>query len=225
MVRFDIITIHPELLSGTIDHSIIKRGRDKGLLEINLINLREFTTDKHRTVDDYPYGGGAGMVMMIEPVDRCISQLKEKRKYDDIIYLSPDGDLLDQKICNQLSLSENLILLCGHYKGIDERIREHLVTREISIGNYVLTGGELAAAIICDAVGRLIPGVLGDEESALTDSFQDNLIAPPVYTRPSQYREWKVPDTLLSGNQKLIDEWRHEESIKRTRQKRPDMLR
>ena len=224
MVRFDIITIHPELLSGTIDHSIIKRGRDRGLLEINLINLREFTTDKHRTVDDYPYGGGAGMVMMIEPVDRCIDHLKSQRKYDDIIYLSPDGELLDQKICNKLSLSSNLILLCGHYKGIDERIREHLVTREISIGDYVLTGGELAAAVICDAVGRLIPGVLGDEESALSDSFQDNLIAPPAFTRPAEYRGWKVPDILLSGNQRLIDEWRHDESVSRTKQRRPDLL-
>jgi tRNA (guanine37-N1)-methyltransferase len=224
MIRFDIITIHPELIEGSLGHSIIQRGRDKGLININLINLRDYATNKHNKVDDYSYGGGAGMVMMIEPVDLCLKDLKSKNEYDEIIYLSPDGKLLDQQLCNKLSLKHNYILLCGHYKGIDERIREHLITMEISIGDYVLTGGELGAAILCDAVGRLIPGVMSDETSALTDSFQDNLIAPPVYTRPAEYKSWKVPELLLSGNEKLIAEWRHDAALERTLKKRPGLL-
>ena len=224
MVRFDIISIHPEIIKGSIDQSMIKRGQNKGLIEVNLIDLRDYSTNKHKSIDDAPYGGGAGMVMMIEPVDNCIQQLKSERTYDDIIYLSPDGKLLDQQECNKLSLTQNLIILCGHYKGVDERIREHLITREISIGDYVLTGGELGAAILVDSIGRLIPGVMSDETSALSDSFQDQLIAPPVYTRPSVYKDWQVPDTLLSGNDKLIEEWRHNASVERTKERRPDLL-
>lgn len=223
MLRFDIITVLPELLTSPFSHSILKRAQSKGLVEINIVNLRDYSVNKHKSVDDYAYGGGAGMVMMIEPIDKCIQALKSERIYDEIIYLSPDGELLDQQISNKLSLSNNIILLCGHYKGIDERIREHLVTREISIGNYVLSGGELAAAVVCDSVIRLLPGVLSDETSALSDSFQDELIAPPVYTRPADYQGWKVPDILLSGNEKLIREWNHEQSLKRTQEKRPGM--
>ena len=222
-MQFDIITVHPDLLKSPFEHSILKRAVQKGLVEINLINLRDYTTGKHRTTDDYQFGGGAGMVMLIEPVSNCINSLKEKNKYDEVIYLSPDGELLGQKIANELSLKQNFILLCGHYKGIDERIREHLITREISIGNYVLSGGEPAAVVLCDAVIRLLPGVLNDETSALSDSFQDNLVSPPVYTRPADFNGWKVPDVLLSGNEKNINDWRHEQALKRTKERRPDM--
>jgi tRNA (guanine37-N1)-methyltransferase len=223
MLRFDIITVLPELLESPFNHSIVKRSQQKGLVEINLIHLRDYATNKHRSVDDYAYGGGAGMVMMIEPIAACIDHLKSQRPYDEVIYMSPDGELLNQPIANQLSLLNNVIILCGHYKGIDERIREHLITKEISIGNYVLSGGELAAAVLCDSVIRLIPGVISDETSALSDSFQDNLIAPPVYTRPAEFRGWKVPDILLSGNDKLIGEWLHNQSIKRTSERRPGL--
>jgi tRNA (guanine37-N1)-methyltransferase len=222
-MRIDIITVLPELLQSPFDHSILKRAREKGMLEVCLINLRDYTSDKHKTVDDYQYGGGAGMVMMIEPIARCIEELKSQRDYDEVIYLSPDGELLDQKTANRISLLDNIILLCGHYKGVDERIREHFITREISIGNYVLSGGELAAAVLVDAVGRLIPGVLNDESSALFDSFQDELIAPPVYTRPESFRGWDVPPVLLSGDSKKIDAWRHEQSLARTKLRRPNL--
>lgn len=223
-MRIDIITVLPELLQSPFNHSILKRAREKGLLEVNLINLRDYASDKHKTVDDFQYGGGAGMVMMIEPIAKCIEDLKSQREYDEVIYMSPDGELLDQKVANKISLLQNIMILCGHYKGVDERVREHFVTKEISIGNYVLSGGELAAAILVDAVGRLIPGVLNDESSALFDSFQDNLIAPPVYTRPEEFRGWKVPDILLSGDTKKIDAWRHEQSLQRTKERRPDLL-
>jgi tRNA (guanine37-N1)-methyltransferase len=222
-MRIDIITVLPELLESPLNHSIVKRARDKGLVEINIINLRDFASDKYKTVDDYAFGGGAGMVMMIEPVYKAIEKLKSERDYDEIIYTSPDGELLNQKTANMLSLKKNLIILAGHYKGVDQRIREHLVTMEISIGNYVLTGGELPAAIICDAVVRLIPGAISDEQSALYDSFQDNLLAPPVYTRPSEFNSWKVPDILLSGNTGEIEKWRHEQSLERTRKLRPEL--
>lgn len=225
MLRIDIITVLPELLDSPFAHSILKRAQLKGLAEVNLVPLRDFSTNKHHTVDDYAFGGGAGMVMMIEPIAACIAHLKSKRDYDEVIYMSPDGELLDQPMANRLSLYKNLIVLCGHYKGIDERIREHLITKEISIGNYVLSGGELAAAVLCDSVIRLLPGVLSDETSALSDSFQDNLIAPPVYTRPADFRGWKVPEVLLSGNEKLISEWRHEQSVIRTNQRRPELLK
>lgn len=225
MLRIDIITILPELLESPFAHSILKRAQLKGLAEVNLVPLRDFSTNKHRTVDDYAFGGGAGMVMMIEPIAACIEHLKSQRDYDEVIYMSPDGQLLDQPLANRLSLHKNLIVLCGHYKGIDERIREHLITKEISIGNYVLSGGELAAAVLCDSVIRLLPGVLSDETSALSDSFQDDLIAPPVYTRPADFRGWKVPEVLLSGNEKLISEWRHEQSVNRTNQRRPDLMK
>lgn len=224
MLRLDIITVLPELLESPLNHSIVKRAQQKGLVEINLIQLREFATNKHRSVDDYAYGGGAGMVMMIEPIANCIEYLKSQRLYDDVIYMSPDGELLDQPMANRLSLKSNMIILCGHYKGIDERIREHFITREISIGNYVLSGGELAAAVLCDSIVRLVPGVISDETSALSDSFQDNLIAPPVYTRPAEFRGWKVPEVLLSGNDKLISDWLHNQSIKRTSDRRPGLL-
>jgi tRNA (guanine37-N1)-methyltransferase len=224
MMHIDIITVHPGLLEGPFSHSILKRAHQKQLVEIELINLRDYAINKHKTVDDYAFGGGAGMVMMIEPIDRCISHLKTKRTYDEIIYMSPDGELLQQQVCNALSLKNNLIILCGHYKGIDERIRQHIITKEISVGDYVLSGGELPAAILCDSIIRLIPGVLNDETSALSDSFQDNLLAPPVYTRPANYNGWEVPEVLLSGNEKLISEWRHEKSVERTRQRRPSML-
>ena len=223
-MQIDILTIFPEMFEGPFSHSIIKRAKEKGHVTINLHNIRDFATNKHKTVDDYPFGGGAGMVMMIEPVARCIESLREKTIYDDIIYLSPDGELLTQKLANQLSLRKNIILLSGHYKGIDERIREHFITREVSIGDYVLSGGELAAAVLTDTVVRLIPGVLNDETSALSDSFQDNLLSPPVYTRPSEFRGWKVPDVLLSGNDREIVKWRHDRSVDRTRQRRPELL-
>jgi tRNA (guanine37-N1)-methyltransferase len=224
-MRIDIITVLPRLLESPFSDSILKRAQQKGLVEVSVVDLRDYSTDKHKSVDDYAYGGGAGMVMMIEPVDRCIQALKQQRTYDDIIYMSPDGELFNQSLANELSLKQNLMLLCGHYKGVDERVREHLVTREISIGNYVLSGGELAAAVVADAVIRLLPGVLSDETSALTDSFQDNLIAPPVYTRPAEYKGWQVPEVLLSGHQARIDAWRHEQSMERTLKRRPDLLR
>lgn len=223
-MRIDIITIFPEMFNGPFSESIIKRAQKKELVEIHLHQLREFTTDKHRKVDDYAFSGGAGMVMMIEPVEKCIELLKSQRKYDEIIYMSPDGELLNQSIANSLSLKGNIIILCGHYKGIDERIREHLITREISIGDYVLSGGELGAAVLVDSLVRLIPGVLGDETSALSDSFQDGLVSPPVYTRPRDYKGWEVPDVLLSGNEKLIEDWKFEQAFKRTKERRPDML-
>ena len=224
-MNIEIITILPDLLRSPFEDSILKRAIAKGLVTVNLVNLRDYAVDKHKSVDDYQYGGGAGMVMMIEPIANCINHLKEKKSYDEIIYTSPDGELFDQKTANTLSLKQNLLVLCGHYKGIDERIREHFITKEISIGNYVLSGGELAAAVICDAVIRLLPGVLNDETSALSDSFQDNLLAPPVYTRPADYKGWKVPDILLSGHEKNINEWRHDEALKRTRDRRPDLLK
>ena len=223
-MHIDIITVLPELLDSPLNHSIIKRAKDKGLVEIDVHDLRDYSLDqRHRRVDDYPYGGAAGMVMQIEPIDRAISALKEKRKYDEIIYTSPDGEMFNQPMANSLSMAENLIILCGHYKGIDYRIREHLITKEISIGDYVLTGGELAAAVICDSVVRLIPRAIGDEQSALSDSFQDNLLAPPVYTRPAEYKGWRVPDILLSGHQRKIEEWQHEQSVERTKRLRPDL--
>ena len=224
-MHIDIITCLPRLIESPFSDSILKRARAKGLVEVNIIDLRTYATDKHKSVDDYAYGGGAGMVMMIEPIDRCISDLKSKRTYDDIIYMSPDGALLTQTIANELSLKQNLIFLCGHYKGVDERVREHLITREISIGNYVLSGGELAAAVVADAVVRLIPGVLNDETSALSDSFQDNLIAPPVYTRPAEYKGWKVPDVLLSGHEARIEQWKFEKAVERTQKRRPELLK
>jgi tRNA (guanine37-N1)-methyltransferase len=202
----------------------LKRAQKKGLVSVDIIDLRSYSTDKHKSVDDYAFGGGAGMVMMIEPIDRCLTDLKSRRNYDDIIYMSPDGQPFTQSLANELSLKENIIILCGHYKGVDERVREHLVTREISIGDYVLSGGELAAAVVSDAVIRLLPGVLSDETSALSDSFQDNLIAPPVYTRPATYKGWDVPAVLISGHQAKIEEWKHEKSLERTREKRPDLL-
>lgn len=223
-MHIDIITVLPELLEGPLNHSILKRAQDKKLAEIVVHNLRDYSTNKHRRVDDYPFGGSAGMVMQVEPIDRIISKLKLERNYDEIIYTSPDGETFNQPMANSLSLCQNLIILCGHYKGIDYRIREHLITKEISIGDYVLTGGELAAAIISDAIIRLIPGAIGDEQSALSDSFQDNLLAPPVYTRPAEYKGWKVPEILLSGHQRKIEEWQHEQSIERTRRLRPDLL-
>ncbi|MDP6909649.1 MAG: tRNA (guanosine(37)-N1)-methyltransferase TrmD [Flavobacteriales bacterium] len=223
-MRIDIITIHPDLLSGPFSHSILKRAQDKGLVEIHLHDLREYTLDKHKRVDDYQFGGGAGMVMTCEPIDRCISALKTERDYDEVIFLTPDGQQFDQQMANTLSTNGNLIMLCGHYKGIDERIREHFITLEISIGDYVLTGGELAAAVISDAIVRLLPGAISDETSALTDSHQDELLAPPVYTRPADYKGWKVPDVLTSGNDKKVDEWRHEQALKRTKERRPGYL-
>ncbi len=225
MVRIDIITVVPGLLEGPFSHSIIKRARDRGLLEINVVNLRDYTTYARAQVDDYPFGGGAGMVLMPEPLVNAIEFLLNQRTYDEVIYLTPDGETLDQKIANALSLKNNLMLICGHYKGIDQRVRDHFVTREISIGDYVLSGGELAAAVLADAVGRLIPGVLNDETSALSDSFQDNLLAPPVYTRPEIFRGWGIPEVLKSGNHKLIEEWRHEQAVQRTAERRPDLLK
>lgn len=223
-MRIDIISVVPDLLSSPFSHSIMKRARDKGLLEVNVINLRDHTTYARAQVDDYQFGGGAGMVMMIEPLVNAIESLQKKTSYDEIIFLTPDGETFNQRTANSLSLKNNLLLICGHYKGIDQRVRDHFVTREISVGDYVISGGELAAAILTDAVGRLIPGVLNDESSALSDSFQDNLLAPPVYTRPEIFRGWKVPDILLSGNHKLIDEWRHEQALQRTQERRPDLL-
>ena len=221
----DVITVLPELLQSPLSHSIMKRAQDKGLLGVNVHNLRQWAVNDYGQVDDYQYGGGAGMVMMCEPLSKAIEELQSKRNYDEIIFLTPDGETLNQKTANQLSLKENLLLICGHYKGIDERIREHYITKEISIGDYVLSGGELAAAILIDAVGRLIPGVLNDETSALTDSFQDNLLSPPVYTRPADFKGWKVPDVLLSGDPKKIDDWRHEQAVQRTELRRPDLLK
>ncbi len=223
-MKIDILCVVPELLESPFSHSILKRAREKELLEVNVYNLRNYTTLKHGQVDDYQFGGGAGMVMMAEPLVNAIETLQRTTTYDEIIFLTPDGDLFNQKTANQLSLKNDLLLICGHYKGIDERVRKHFVTKEISVGDYVLSGGELAAAILVDAVGRLIPGVLNDETSALTDSFQDNLLAPPVYTRPANFRGWKVPDVLLSGDPKSIHEWRHEQSLVRTLQRRPDLL-
>ncbi len=223
-MRIDIITVHPELLESPFQHSILKRAQEKGLVQVNLINLRDYALSKHRNTDDYAFGGGAGMVMMIEPIALCIETLKSKNDYEEVIYMSPDGTLLDQPLANQLSLSGNMMILCGHYKGVDERVREHFITREISIGNYVLSGGELGAAVLCDTVIRLIPGVLNDETSALSDSFQDDLIAPPVYTRPAEFRGWKVPDILLSGHEKNIEQWKYEKSLQRTKERRPHLL-
>lgn len=224
-MRIDVITCLPELFKGPFDQSILHRAQEKGVVELTVHDLRPYATNKHRTVDDYAYGGGAGMVLQIEPIDRCISALNEKHQYDEVIYTSPDGELFNQPLANQLSLVNNIIIICGHYKGVDERVREHLVTREISIGDYVLSGGELAAAVISDAIIRLIPGVLNDESSALSDSFQDNLIAPPVYTRPAEYKGWTVPEVLLSGHEANIEKWRHDQSLKRTEQRRPDLLK
>jgi tRNA (guanine37-N1)-methyltransferase len=222
-MRIDIITCLPRLLESPFSDSILKRAQQKGLVTVAIHDLREYSQTKHRTTDDYAFGGGAGMVMMIEPIDLCISKLKSQRDYDEVIYMSPDGELLTQSLANQLSLKRNLIILCGHYKGVDERVREHLITREVSIGNYVLSGGELAAAVVSDAIIRLIPGVLSDETSALTDSFQDGLIAPPVYTRPAEYKGWKVPEVLLSGHEAKIEQWRQEKAVQRTKERRPDL--
>ena len=223
-MRIDILTVMPEMLESPLGCSIVKRAQDKGLAEIHVHNLRDYTTNKHRKVDDYPFGGEAGMVMQIQPVDDCISRLKAERDYDEVIFMTPDGETFNQPIANALSLLDNIIILCGHYKGIDYRIREHLVTREISIGDYVLTGGELPAACVVDAVVRLIPGAIGDEQSALSDSFQDNLLAPPVYTRPADYKGWKVPEILLSGHEANIAQWRIDQAMERTRRLRPDLL-
>lgn len=224
-MRIDFITVLPEMFESVLDSSILKLARQKGLVQLVVHNLRDYTNDAYRKVDDYPFGGEAGMVMKIEPVDRCISFLKSQRDYDEIIFTSPDGETFNQKIANNLSMLENIIILCGHYKGVDYRIREHLVTRELSIGDYVLTGGELPAMVMADAVVRLLPGAIGDEQSALTDSFQDNLLAPPIYTRPADYKGWKVPEILLSGHEARISEWRHEQALQRTLQLRPDLLK
>ena len=224
-MRIDIITVLPELLKSPFEASILKRAIEKGLVSVHLHNLRDFSTNSYNQIDDYQFGGGAGMVMMIEPIDKCISKLKEERDYDEVIYMTPDGETLNQGIANELSLKENVIILCGHYKGVDQRVRDHFITREISVGDFVLSGGELGAAIVCDAVIRLIPGVLGNETSALTDSFQDNLLAPPIYTRPAEYKGWKVPDILLSGHSAKIEEWREAEAQKHTEERRPDLLK
>ena len=223
-MRIDIITVLPELIQSPFEASILKRAIEANLVEVHFHNLRDYTTNAYKSVDDFQFGGGAGMVMMIEPIDKCISQLKSERDYDEVIYMTPDGETFNQKIANQLSLKGNLIILCGHYKGVDQRVRDHFITREISIGDYVLSGGELGAAIVCDAVIRLIPGVLGNETSALTDSFQDNLLAPPIYTRPREYKGWEVPDILFSGNFPKIEKWREEQALKRTQLRRPDLL-
>lgn len=223
-MRIDIITVLPELIQGFMQESIVGRAQKKGLAEIHIHNLRDYTTDKWRRVDDYPFGGFAGMVMQCEPIDRCISALTAERHYDQIIFTSPDGEQFNQPMANRLSLCENIIILCGHYKGIDYRIREHLITKEVSIGDYVLTGGELAAAVMADAIVRILPGAIGDEQSALSDSFQDNLLAAPVYTRPAEYKGWKVPEVLLSGNERLIKEWELQQSLERTQRLRPDLL-
>ena len=224
-MRIDIITLFPDMFSGPFDQSIVRRAIDKGVAEIHLHDLRDYSGNKYRSVDDYPYGGGAGMVMMVEPIANCIGALTGQRKYDEIIYLAPDGEPFSQPLANELSTKGNLILLCGHYKGVDERVREHFITREISIGDYVLSGGELAAAVMVDAVIRLLPGVLGDETSALSDSFQDGLLSPPVYTRPAEFRGWKVPDVLLSGHERRIYEWRMEKAQERTKKRRPGLSR
>ena len=224
-MRIDIITVLPEMIEGFVQESILARAQKKGLAEIHLHNLRDYTLDKWRRVDDYPYGGFAGRVMQCEPIDRCISALKAERDYDDVIYVSPDGERFDQKMANDMSLQENLIILCGHYKGIDQRVRDHLITREISVGDFVLTGGELAAAVITDAVVRLVPGVISDDQSALSDCFQDDLLAAPIYTRPADYKGWKVPDILLSGNEAKIKQWEMDQALERTKRLRPDLLK
>ena len=223
-MRIDIISCVPRLLESPFSHSILKRAQEKGIVEVVLHDLRDYALNKHGQIDDYAFGGGAGMVLMIEPIDRCISNLKAERDYDEVIYMTPDGDVLDQGMANSLSLKGNLIILCGHYKGVDERVREQFITREISVGSYVLSGGELAAAVLADAIIRLVPGVLSDETSALTDSFQDDLLAPPVYTRPAEYKGLKVPEVLLSGHERKINEWRYEKSVERTAARRPDLL-
>lgn len=223
-MRIDIITVLPEMLEGFVNESILARAQKKGLAEIHLHNLRDYTHDKWRRVDDYPYGGFAGMVMQIEPIDRCISSLKGEREYDDVIYVTPDGERFNQHIANEMSLQQNLIILCGHYKGIDQRVRDHLITREVSVGDFVLTGGELAAAIIADAVVRIVPGVISDEQSALSDCFQDDLLSAPIYTRPAEYKGWKVPDILLSGNEAKIKQWEMDQALERTKRLRPDLL-
>ena len=222
-MRIDIITVVPDLLKSPFESSILKNSIEKGIVNIVIHNLRDYSNNKYKSVDDYQFGGGAGMVLMIEPIDKCISKLKNERNYDEIIYLSPDGEKLNQSIANKFSLLNNIILLCGHYKGIDQRVRDNLVTKEISIGDYVLSGGELAAAILCDSIIRLIPGVIGNETSALTDSFQDDLLSPPIYTRPQDYKGWKVPDVLISGNNTEIEKWRMEKAIQETKNKRPDL--
>lgn len=224
-MRIDIITVLPELLKSPFEASILKRAIEKELVEVHFHNLRDYSNNNYKQIDDYQFGGGAGMVMMIEPIDKCIFGLKAEREYDEIIYMTPDGETLNQGIANQVSCLKNIIILCGHYKGVDQRVRDHFITREISVGDFVLSGGELAAAILCDAVIRLIPGVLGNETSALTDSFQDDLLAPPIYTRPADYKGWKVPEVLLSGHTKNIDLWREEQAIKRTEERRPDLLK
>ncbi|WP_372919255.1 tRNA (guanosine(37)-N1)-methyltransferase TrmD [Salegentibacter sp.] len=223
-MRIDIITVVPDLLKSPFEASILKRAIEKGIVEIHIHNLRDYVTDNYKQIDDYQFGGGAGMVMMVEPIDKCISNLKSQRDYDEVIYMTPDGERLEQRTVNQLSLHQNLIILCGHYKGVDQRVRDHFITKEISIGDYVLSGGELGAAVLCDAVIRLIPGVLGNETSALTDSFQDDLLAPPVYTRPAEYKGWKVPEILTSGNFPKIEQWREEQAWERTKKLRPDLL-
>jgi tRNA (guanine37-N1)-methyltransferase len=224
-MRIDILSVVPELLESPFNHSILKRAQEKGLFEVHVHNLRNFAIGKHKQLDDYQFGGGAGMVMLIEPIAKCINQLKSERTYDEVIYMTPDGKKFDQPLANRLSMLNNIIILCGHYKGVDERIREHFITMELTVGDYVLSGGELPAAVVVDAIGRLIPGVLGDETSALFDSFQDNLLAPPVYTRPADYQGWKVPEILLSGHEAKIADWRYEQSLKRTQDRRPDMLK
>ena len=224
-MRIDVISVVPKLIKGFFDYSIIKRAIDKQLVEVYFHNLHDYANNAYRQVDDYQFGGGAGMVMMIEPIDKCITTLKAERHYDEVIFLTPDGETLQQKTANKLSLSENLIILCGHFKGVDQRVRDHFITKEISIGDYVLSGGELGAAVLCDAVIRLIPGVLSDETSALTDSFQDNLLAPPVYTRPANYKGWEVPEVLTSGNTPKIEQWREEMAYQRTKERRPDLLK
>ena len=223
-MRIDILTILPQLIESPLSDSIMQRAQNKGCIEIHLHDIRKYSLDKHNRVDDYQYGGGAGMVMSIEPIANLIDKLKQERSYDEVIYMTPDGDLLNQTMGNQLSLYKNLIILCGHYKGVDERIREHYITKEISIGSYVLSGGELAAAVLTDAITRLLPGVLNNETSALTDSFQDNLLSPPIYTRPPKFKEWEVPPVLLSGNQSEIEKWRENKALERTKKRRPDLL-
>ena len=225
-MRIDIISAVPDLMQSPFNHSILKRAITNKLVEVNLINLRDYAIEnKQKQIDDYAFGGGAGMVLMIEPIDKCITKLKAERAYDEVIYMSPDGELLTQKMCNNLSLLKNIIILCGHYKGVDERVRQHLITKEISIGDYVLSGGEIPAAVLSDAILRLVPGVLNDETSALSDSFQDNLLAPPVYTRPAEYKGWQVPEIVLSGHAANIDKWRHEQSVERTKLRRPELLK
>jgi len=223
-MRIDIITVLPDLLRSPFQASIMKRAIDKGLVEVHFHNLRDYATNKHKNVDDYQFGGGAGMVMMIEPIDLCITKLTSERKYDEVIYMTPDGETLNQKMANKMSMYENIIILCGHYKGVDQRVRDHFITKEISIGDYVLSGGELGALVLSDAIIRLIPGVLSDETSALSDSFQDNLLSGPIYTRPAEYKGWKVPDVLLSGNFAKIDQWREEKALEHTQNRRPDLL-